>query len=130
MSDEAIRVLLIEDNPGDVRLVQEVLREAGNGVFEIAVAGTFAEAKDQLQNQRYSAALLDLSLPDANGLDSVRGIVAAAPETAIIVLTGRADEKMAMEARQLGAQDYLLKLDIDGLAEAIRSAIERQGTPG
>ena len=130
MSDEAIPVLLVEDNPGDVRLAQEALREAGDGVFEVVVAGTFAAAKDQLQNQCYSAALLDLSLPDAHGLDTVRKLVAEAPETAIIVLTGRADEKMATEALQLGAQDYLLKLHLDGLTEAVLSAIERHGTPG
>ena len=130
MSAEVIRVLLVEDNPGDVRLAQLILGEAGDGVFDVTVAGTFAEATDQLQTQRYSAALLDLSLPDAQGLDVVRGAIAAAPETAIIVFTGGEDEKVATEARQLGAADYLLKRDIDGLAEAIRAAVERHGTQG
>ena len=128
MSDEAIKVLLVEDNPGDVRLAQLILGEAG--VFQITVAGTFAEATDQLQNQRYAAAVLDLSLPDAQGLDIVRGAIAVAQETAIIVFTGGGDEKLAMEARQLGAADHLLKRDIDGLAEAIRSAVERNGISG
>ena len=124
---EPIDLLLVEDNPGDVRIIQEVLKDDTEATFEIDVANSFIAAIAELEKKRYEVILLDLSLPDAHGLNIVRRAVELAPDAAILCLTGRSDENMAKEALRIGAQDYLLKLHIFGpdLAAAIHSAIER-----
>jgi DNA-binding response OmpR family regulator len=129
MSEATIDLLVIEDNPGDALIVKEVLKDDTDAEYEITIAKTFAEATVALQNGNYAAALLDLSLPDATGLEMVRTAVGLASETAIIVLTGRADEALAKQSIEIGAADYLLKLHIFGpdLAIAIHAAIERHG---
>ena len=109
MSDIPIRVLLVEDNPGDARLIQEFLFEANRGSFEIEVAGKLFEALEALSARTFNVVLLDLSLPDSSGLDTLTRTNADAPQVPIIVLTGLDDDMLAIEAVRRGAQDYLVK---------------------
>ncbi len=128
MSSQATRILLVEDNPGDARLLRETLRDAESFPFELAHAGRLGEAEARLEAEPYDVVLLDLSLPDAHGLETVRRTLQAAPEAPIIVLTGLDDETLAVQAVQAGAQDYLVKGRVESvlLARAIRYAMERK----
>jgi serine phosphatase RsbU (regulator of sigma subunit) len=122
----ASRVLLVEDDEGDALIVQENLALAAP---EIAVdrAGSLAAALEMLPDD-VSCALLDLGLPDTVGLDAVRKLRERAPRLAVVVLTGRNDEQLGIEALGAGAQDYLVKGQVEPevLARAIRYAIERR----
>jgi phosphoserine phosphatase RsbU/P len=123
-----LRLLLVEDNPGDVRLLRETLREAGSLRFELCHEERLAGAIERLQAEPVDLVLLDLSLPDAQGLETVSRLLAAAPSIPIVVLSGLADEGIAVQAVQAGAQDYLVKGSVEGptLARAIRYALERR----
>jgi serine phosphatase RsbU (regulator of sigma subunit) len=123
---ERLRVLLVEDDPGDAFLVEELLRESEPDV-SITVARTLREALD-LFDDKVQCILVDLALPDAQGLDTLRQVLAKAPGTAVLVLTGLADVQLGVAAVAAGAQDYLVKQDVDGalLTRAIRYAIERK----
>ncbi len=125
---KAIKVLLVEDNPGDARLAQEVLADAGTGKFETAVAVCLADAIERLEGKSYDVVLLDLSLPDAQGVETVVRLQVARPQLPIVVLSGLDDDEVALEAVQLGAQDYLAKGETSSeiMARAIRYAIERK----
>ena len=127
MCDEPRRVLLVEDHPGDARLVREELAEYGAGAFQLETVARLDTALRRLAEARFDAALLDLGLPDSQGLDTFARLHAAAPELPVVVLSGLADERTATEAVQAGAQDYLVKGRPDGhsLARALRYAIER-----
>ncbi|HET9050133.1 MAG TPA: EAL domain-containing protein [Candidatus Dormibacteraeota bacterium] len=122
------RVLLIEDSPGDARLVRLMLDEADGQRFEVVHVDSLAGAWDCLGHEGASCVLVDLSLPDADGLEAVERLRAVAPELPIIVLTGRNDLGLAVAALQIGAQDYLIKGRVDGqlLTRALRYAIERK----
>jgi diguanylate cyclase (GGDEF)-like protein len=123
-----IRILLVEDNPGDARLLREVLRDADAPGFRIVEAGRLAEALARLEGEAgFDVVLLDLSLPDSHGLDTLRRAHAHAPHVPIVILTGHNDETQAVRAVQEGAQDYLIKgtLDTALFTRAIRYAIER-----
>jgi signal transduction histidine kinase len=128
MTNLPVRVLLIEDNPGDARLLQEMLKESGSLTFEVTRCATLAEAAKHLATATANIVLLDLGLPDASGLDAVRKVHALAGRIALIVLTGLDDEEIATQALTEGAQDYLIKgkIGTHGLLRAIRYAIERQ----
>jgi diguanylate cyclase (GGDEF)-like protein/PAS domain S-box-containing protein len=125
---EMIQVLLIEDNPGDVRLVKEMLVDAGPSRFSLTHVGMIKEGLAQLKNGSYHVILLDLSLPDGHGLDTIRQVCAAASGLPVVILTGLDDETIAIRAVQEGAEDYLVKGQMDSnlLARAIRYAIERK----
>jgi len=123
------KVLLIEDNLGDVRLIRETFAGVTRWPFEIEDAGTLAEGLECLAKRTVDVVLLDLSLPDAQGLEGVTLTRAAAPEVAIVVLTGLDDEGVALDAVRQGAQDYLTKDQIQDpglLLRSMRYAIERQ----
>ncbi len=123
------RVLLIEDNPGDARLVREHLAEvSASRQFQVTVAGTLGEGIRLAAGSSADIVLLDLSLPDAFGLETVARWQEAAPTLPLIVFTGSDDESLAVAAVREGAQDYLVKGRIDGtaLAQSIRYAIERK----
>lgn len=122
------RILLVEDNPGDARLIRETLREAESFPFQLTHADRLAAAEERLAGEAFDVVLLDLSLPDAHGLETVRRTLQAGPEVPIIVLTGLDDETLAVAAVQAGAQDYLVKGRLDGtlVARAIRYAMERK----
>lgn len=128
MDGRPIRVLLVEDNPGDTRLIQEMLSEAGETVFELQHAGRLSEGLEYLTEGEIDVILLDLSLPDSRGLETFAKKNAQAPHVPIIVLTGLNDEALAVEAVRQGAQDYLVKGQVDShlLVRAIRYAIQRK----
>ncbi len=127
MNLDGIRVLLVEDNPGDARLFTELLRDAGASQLRMVQVDRLAAALDRLKREPFDVMLLDLSLPDANGLDTLERAHAQAPKTPIVVLTGHDDEALAVRAVRAGAQDYLVKGHIDGqlLVRSIRYASER-----
>src|SRR5512143_538955 len=128
-SREVIQVLLIEDNPGDARLVKEMLVDAGGNQFSLVHAGLIKEGLSLLlKGQGFHVTLLDLSLPDGHGLDAIRTVCAAAPYLPVVILTGLDNETVAIRAVQEGAEDCLVKgqMDSNMLARAIRYAIERK----
>ena len=127
MRSAPINVLLIEDNLGDARLLRELLQETGSSQFELVHAERFSQAMTRLSERRFDVVLLDLSLPDAHGLDTISRLGSQAEGTPIVILTGLNDEQIAIRALQQGAQDYLVKGQADGplLARALRYAIQR-----
>lgn len=127
MKRTPIRVLLVEDNPGDARLIQEAFRDAGGTACELEWCDRLSAALERLAKGGVDVVLLDLSLPDGHGLDTFAKTVVEAPQVPIVVLTGLDDERVAAEAVRMGAQDYLVKGRVDGelLVRALRYAIER-----
>lgn len=123
-----VRILLVEDNPGDARLLREVLRDAEEFDFALHHVPRLADAQARAAGDGADVVLLDLSLPDAHGMETVERMLAAAPDIPIVVLTGLADERVAVAAVQAGAQDYLVKgaTEAPVLVRAIRYAIERK----
>jgi signal transduction histidine kinase len=128
MSNKPIKILLVEDNPGDARLLQEALMEAGPAQFELVPVEQLSEALQGLSEKGFDVILLDLSLPDSQGFDTFARAHVQAPGVPIVVLTGLNDEALAIKAVQEGAQDYLVKGQVDSnlLVRAIRYAIERK----
>ncbi len=122
---ERIRVLLIEDDDGDALLVDELLLDAGSP-FSLTRAQSLAEARAVLTDQ--VCVLLDLELPDSRGLQGVRALQQFRPDLAVVVLTGISDEHLGEQAVAAGAQDYLVKGQVDGLLlqRVVRYAIERR----
>ncbi|TAK09031.1 MAG: diguanylate cyclase, partial [Candidatus Manganitrophaceae bacterium] len=130
MNGGTIRVLLVEDNPADARLAQELLVETAGGRFKVTETARLAKAIGTLKKESFDVILLDLSLPDSRGLEPLFRIRGEAPGTPLVILSGRSDEQTAIKAIQEGAQDYLIKGRISGdlLAHAITYAIERKRT--
>lgn len=123
-----IKVLLVEDNPLDARLTQDLLAEWTLDQFDISHASILAEGLARLSRERFDVVLLDLSLPDTQGLSTVTQVLATSPGVPVVVLSGNDDHPLALQALQHGAQDYLVKGDggADFLARSILYAIERQ----
>ena len=121
-------ILLIEDNPGDARLIRELFRDFQGRTFTITTAETFRKAYEWLQANRVDLALVDLSLPDSHGLETFRKLAEGYPALPQVLLTGLDDRETAIQAVREGAQDYLLKGEVDGhiLMRAIDYAIERK----
>jgi len=128
MTPPPVTVLLIEDDPGDVDFLQELLTEAPSPACALEHTDRLAAGLARLAASAVDVVLLDLSLPDSQGLDTVVRVQAAAPTVPIVVLTGLEDDTTALRAVQAGAQDYLPKGDLDRrtLLRVIRYAIERQ----
>jgi sigma-B regulation protein RsbU (phosphoserine phosphatase) len=124
----SIRVLLIEDNPGDARLIELMLREAESEAFELRRAERLEDGLRELGSDEIDIVLSDLSLPDSQGMETFRRLHSRAPHCPIIVLSGLNDANLALNAVHFGAQDYLIKGQVDGqlLARAMRYAIERK----
>jgi diguanylate cyclase (GGDEF)-like protein/PAS domain S-box-containing protein len=124
-----LRILMVEDNPGDARLVEAMLAEGGQP-YDVVHVEMLGDALKQAASEYFDVALLDLGLPDSLGLDTLRRVMAAEPTLPIVVLTGNADEAQALEAIEAGAQDYLIKGwgGSEALRRAIRYAIERGRT--
>jgi len=122
-----IKILLLEDNPGDVRLVQEALAQSRSIRCEWVVSDHLEDAIKKINHTSFDIVLLDLSLPDSHGLNTFLHFQTLVPNLPIVILTGTDDETLALEAVQKGAQDYLVKGQIpgDSLLRAIRYAIER-----
>src|SRR5436305_7015542 len=125
-SNRAVRVLIVEDNPGDAILVREMLREADAARFELIHAMRLSEGIEQLLGPGADCVLLDLSLPDAEGLDALTQIQSVSLDVPVIVFSGRSDERVAVRAVQEGAQDYRIKGQVDGrlLARSTNYAVE------
>jgi diguanylate cyclase (GGDEF)-like protein len=121
-------LLVIEDNPGDARLLREMLNEQGSHLTALTHVECMSDAEKHLAQNEVDLILLDLGLPDAQGLEAVRRTHAAAPHAPLVVLTGLDDESLAVQTLQEGAQDYLIKgqLDTRGLRRALRYAVERK----
>jgi signal transduction histidine kinase/DNA-binding response OmpR family regulator len=126
--ERATQLLLVEDNPGDVRLLREMFNEPGSHNIELMLAESMSEAEKHLAERAVDVVLLDLGLSDAHGLGAVQRAHTAAPRVPLVVLTGLDDESLAVRALRQGAQDYLVKGQIEsrGLMRAIRYAIERK----
>jgi signal transduction histidine kinase/CheY-like chemotaxis protein len=127
-SQDELRILLVEDSPSDAALLQESLRESGLGRFDISLVESWAEADARLREGSFEVVLLDLSLPDSSGHETILRARARAPHLPVVVLTGLHDEAIALEALRKGVQDYLVKGQTDGrqIARAIRYAIARK----
>lgn len=129
MHADVIHVLLVEDNPGDARLVVEMLRQNGTDDFVLSHVTTVGDAVTRLTESPlvFDVVLLDMNLPDESGLATVQRIAQAAGRAGIVVMTGANDEEAGVAAMQEGAQDYLIKGQVEGrsLRRALRFAIER-----
>jgi sigma-B regulation protein RsbU (phosphoserine phosphatase) len=124
-----LSILLIEDNPGDARLIQFMIQEAGDGLFQVEHVHRLSEALARLSlGSEISLVLSDLSLPDSQGLETFAQLHALAPHVPIIVLSGLNDTSLAVRAVHEGAQDYLIKGQVAGqlLVRAMRYAMERK----
>jgi len=122
------QALLVEDNPSDAQLIQLMIAQAGGDVFEVEHVERLSDAILRAEDGDLGVVLLDLSLPDSHGLDTFARLHARAPHLPIIVLSGLNDTRVAVQAVQDGAQDYLIKGEVEGqlLVRAMRYAMERK----
>jgi CheY-like chemotaxis protein len=127
-TDTPLEVLLVEDNPGDARLAAEAFASARIGTFTLTHAERLTEALELLQQRSFDAIVLDLSLPDSSGLDTLQRVLHHAPDIPVVVLTMLSDELLGVQAVNAGAQDYLQKDGCvhESLARSVRYAVERQ----
>jgi diguanylate cyclase (GGDEF)-like protein len=121
-------VLLIEDNPGDARLIREMLAEQDDVSFRLSHADRLSRGMELLGHNDIDLVLLDLTLPDSHGIETFTKVYAHAPKVPIIVLSGNDDQQLALYAVKSGAQDYLVKGKIDRelLLKAMQYSIERK----
>jgi diguanylate cyclase len=128
MADGYNTVLLIEDNPGDARLIELMLAEDPDTPFRLSCVDRLSRGLEFLSSQKPGIVLLDLSLPDSHGLETFDKVFAHSPAVPIIVLTGNDDQMLALSAVKTGAQDYLVKgkLDRELLVRAMHYSIERK----
>ena len=128
MSNSPTKILLVEDNPGDARLIREMLAEAEGANFEIDWAPQLSAGLEKLRGGKIDLVLLDLGLPDSRGLDTFLTAYSCAPQIPFVVLSGLDDANLGLKAVQQGAQDYLTKGRVDGelLLRSIRYATERK----
>ncbi|MBG1244016.1 hybrid sensor histidine kinase/response regulator [Nostoc sp. NZL] len=124
----SVKILLIEDNLAYARLLQEFLAQAQSQEFTLVHVKRLGEALQELSQCNYDVILLDLTLPDSQGLSSLPPLIGQAPSIPIVVLTNTNDEELAIEAVRQGAQDYLVKrqVNVDVLVRSLRYAIERK----
>ncbi len=127
MNQASLQVLLVEDSPTDAQLFQHVFHRATTGDWQLVYVERLGEAIATCENQSFNVALLDLNLPDSDGLDTVAQFNQAVPDVPIIILTAFDDEELAIQAVAQGAQDYLVKDQVTPqlLRRSIRYAIER-----
>jgi len=127
MSAETLRVLLIEDNPGDVRLIKEMFAEARYPAFTLECVERLTDGLARLIDSRFDVILLDLSLPDSSGLNTFVTLHGATEDLPIVILSGLNDETTAVECVNAGAQDYLIKGDVNShlLIRSLRYAVAR-----
>ena len=127
MTSEPIKVLLVEDNPGDVRLIREMLKDSKTALAALEDTSSLTTAVERLAKGGIDAVLLDLGLPDSQGMSTFVKLHSQFPHTPIVVLTGLTDEVLGLQAVREGAQDYLIKGKVDSqwLCRAILYAVER-----
>ena len=130
MEETTKKVLLIEDNPADIRFIQEILKETKTKELELICVKSLDEAVKSFSKFLYKAILLDLGLPDSQGLKTLIKIQEVKPELPIVVMTGLDDENVGLQAVKEGAQDYLIKDNVNGylLTRALNYAVERKKT--
>lgn len=123
-----LNILLIEDNPGDARIVEILLEESDLPECIIKHCQTLAEGVSALLENDYDVVLLDLSLPDSRGFETLQRLISAKPDVNVVVMTGFSDKTLGLNAVKAGAQDFLTKgvFDADLLAKTLRYAIERK----
>jgi two-component system, sensor histidine kinase and response regulator len=128
MSEPDMKVLLVEDNPGDARLVESALAQSRTDRFDVRTVTRLADAVEALERGAFDAILLDLSLPDCAPADTVKRVAALAPQSPIVVLTGLDDEQLSRELVRRGAQDCLPKGAFDDrlLIRSLHYAVERK----
>ncbi|MGD0653521.1 MAG: SpoIIE family protein phosphatase [Thermoguttaceae bacterium] len=127
MDEERVRILLVEDDPDDVYIIRNLLGDRWHGPFELVHVELLSAAIQRCQEEPFDVVLLDLGLPDSNGLETFFSIYARAGDVPIVVLSGLSDERAAVKAVQAGAQDYLVKGQLTDrlLVRSLRYAIER-----
>jgi len=130
MVSDSSTVLLIEDNLGDIVSIRTMISELSNGVFELKFAESLDEALTILENENFDVILMDLGLPDSQGFRTFTQVHNKMPELPIIIITGLEDEDLSVSAVKEGAQDYLVKGQVDKklLARSLKFAIERKQT--
>ena len=126
--DKIIKILLFEDNPGDAGLIEEMVNDSINYSYGLKIAETLEDGMNLLKNDSYDIILLDLGLPDSDGINTFLNVQKESSETPIIILTGLNDENIGINAVKKGAQDYLTKgmVDPDLLERSIKYSIERK----
>jgi PAS domain S-box-containing protein len=126
--DQEIKILLIEDNPGDARLIQEHLRSTGTAIFQMEHVQSLREGLNSIAEKSFDVLLLDLGLPDSQGLETFFKVQTQEPKIPILLMTGLDDEDLALDAVRNGAQDYLVKGQVNGdlLTRSIRYAVARK----
>jgi two-component system cell cycle response regulator len=131
-SINSIKVLLIEDNPGDARLIQETLFDTVNVEFDVQWVDMLDKGIELISKTPFDVVLLDLSFPDSQGIETIIVVREQARVVPIVVLTGLDDEEMAIQAVQHGAQDYLIKGEVNSsvIMRSMRYAIERHRLQG
>ena len=129
MEDIPLKLLLVDDNPTDVLMVREALAESTTAQFELAHVERLSVAVQRLRKEDVDVVLLDLSLPDSQGLDTFIRIHAHAAEVPVVILADEDDQEVALRAVREGAQDYLVTGQVESslLVRTIRHAVERQG---
>ena len=127
MIESITRILLVDNNPEDAHLFEQLLVSANTASYSLTTARQLSEVAALLVRQRPDLLVVDLELPDSNGLETLRGVLDLAPETPVIVLTAAEEEATGIRALQQGAQDYLIRPEVDGrtLPRALRYALER-----
>lgn len=127
-TESIVKILLIEDDLAEARLLEEILKNFNLTQFELTHVKRLRSALERLQQERFDVALLDLTLPDSQGLASVKLLAARFANLPVVVLTNTNDDKLALEAVRQGAQDYLVKrkINLDSLVRSLKYAIERQ----
>ena len=125
---DSVKVLLIEDNPGDARLIRELLAEKKGGSFRLECTDRLSAAIERLASGKVDVILLDLGLPDSQGFDTFIKVHNSVPQIPIVILSGLTDEELAAKTVRDGAQDYLVKGHTDSnlLGRSLRYAIERK----
>jgi len=128
MTKTPLKVLLIEDNPADTLLLKESLADDPLADFQVTVVERLRDGLAKLETEKFDIVLLDLGLPDSQGLESFKMVHGAFPDKPVVVLSGSTDQRLALEAVQSGAQDYLVKgpAGWEIASRAIRYAIERK----
>jgi two-component system cell cycle response regulator len=128
MLNNQYKILLIEDNPADCRIIQELVANVKSSNLDLIFASRLSDGLERIKTEVIDAILLDLSLPDSQGLKTFSLLRSRAQNIPILLLTGLPDEELAIQAVREGAQDYLVKDQVDGnlLVRAVNYAIERQ----
>ncbi len=114
MAEQELKVLLLEDNPGDAFLIKFYLGESSSPVFQVSHAENLKTALDFLGENKYDIIISDMNLPDSFGVDTIKNILSKFPGNLVIVLTGLTDEEVGLETVRYGAQDFLVKGKFDG----------------